>query len=151
MTMGAEILTPAPAPQKQKRALRVLHDRILILPEDEPKGLIWMPSNPHKRTRIGRIISMGAGMKVEGRGTVRFGKRIRPWKGALDAEGYNRWPMPKVGVGDRVLYLVWSSNPVTINKVEHHLVRDNALDLVFDEKSGEKEKEHGESHAEKTT
>lgn len=145
--MQSEAPTQSPkseATRTQKRELRAVHDRVLILPEDEPSGLIWMPSNPYKRTRIGRIVSMGMGMKVEGRGTVRFGQRIRPWKGAFDDLGYNRWPMPKVKVGDRVLYLVWSSNPVTINKVEHHIVRDNALELVFDE---EPEKENAESHA----
>ena len=123
----------SPTTATAERRLRVIEDRILILPEPEPKKLIWTPSDPHKRTRIGKIIAMGDGMKVAGRGTVRYGSRVIPWKGPLDAHGYNRWPMPQVKVGDRVLYLVWSKNDVLINKIEHHLVRDNALELIFDE------------------
>jgi co-chaperonin GroES (HSP10) len=118
-----------------RTTLRVLNDFILIRPDPEKqKGVIWLPNNidPNKRWRTGVIVSMGEGMKVNGRGTVRYGKRVYPWKGAVDALGYNRWTMPRVQVGQRVLYLVWSVTVVMIDKVEHHLVRDTAIEGAFE-------------------
>lgn len=114
-----------------KEGFQVLNDQILIRPEKEESGLIWMPSDPHKRTRTGTIIAMGPGMKVEGRGKVRHKKRVLVWKGPVDAFGYNVYPMPEVHIGDRVMYLTWSLNVVSIDKVEHHLVRDTAIELRF--------------------
>lgn len=112
-----------------KEDFHVIGDQILIRPEKEESALIWMPTDPHKRHRRGVIVAMGEGMKVDGRGMVRYGRRVKPWKGPVDSGGYNRYPMPEVHVGDRVLYLTWSLNVVVIDKVEHHLIRDTSLEL----------------------
>lgn len=123
-----------------KEGLRVIGDQILIRPEAEESSLIWMPTDPHKRTRKGVIVAMGEGMKVDGRGKVRYGRRVRPWKGPTDVHGYNRYPMPNVKVGDRVIYLTWSLNVIIIGKVEHHLIRDTSLELLLTE---QKEEDNG--------
>lgn len=115
-----------------KTTLRVLHDHILILPDRDPKRLIWIPSDAYKRYRTGAIVSMGKGMKVNGRGTVRYRRNVYTWKGGTDELGYNRWPMPRVSVGDRVLYLVWSTTIILLDGAEHHIVRDTAIELVFE-------------------
>lgn len=114
---------------------QALLDHILIKPDKGQKpAAIWLPDQPHTRYRVGRIVSMGQGMKVNGRGKVRYGRNIYTWKGGVDELGYNRYPMPRAKVGDRVLYVTWSVNIIVINKLEHHLIRDTAIELVFDEK-----------------
>lgn len=132
-------------PARVALVIRVLHDRILIEPEppEIASKILWTPRvDEKKRFRTGRIVAMGEGMKVEGRGTVRYGRRIIPWKGPRDAEGYNRYPMPPVKVGDRVIYLTWAAVSLAHEDgqwketqeeryVTHHMVRDTAIDAVF--------------------
>jgi co-chaperonin GroES (HSP10) len=113
--------------------MHALHDRFLIVPDPEEKRLIWFPEDPYKKYRTGRIVSMGKGMKVNGKGVVLYGRRFFKWKGALDEDGFNRWTMPRVNVGDRVVYLTWSLHVIFINKVEHHLVRDTSLEAILKE------------------
>ncbi|MGH9366725.1 MAG: co-chaperone GroES family protein [Thermoanaerobaculia bacterium] len=143
-TRPASAEEPVTAPPH--RPFRTIGDRILICPEPEPKRLIWIPEDPKKRTRVGVIVSMGEGMKVAGRGTVHYGRRVRTWQGPVDALGYNRWPMPDVKIGSRVIYLTWSLHNIMIGKIEHHLVRDTAIEGVFEE-----EERDAEAHAAATS
>jgi chaperonin GroES len=112
----------------------VLFDFVLIKPDTAPaqSRVLWTPTNDEKpRSRTGRIVAMGKGMKVEGRGTVRYKTRVYPWKGPVDEGGYNRYPMPPVKPGDRVLYLTWAENEVVLAGKKHHLVRDTAIEAAY--------------------
>lgn len=113
--------------------LHALHDRFLILPDPEEKRLIWLPEDRHAKNRTGHIVSMGKGMKVNGKGTISWGRRVFKWKGALDELGFNRWTMPLVNIGDHVVYLTWSLHVIYINGVEHHLVRDTSIEATIEE------------------
>lgn len=135
-------------PQASAEApFEVLHDRILIRPEppENASKILWTPAEDERRRHcIGEVVAVGPGMKVEGRGKVRYGTRVKPWKGPLDKDGYNRYPMPAVKPGDRVVYLIWAATGLVkdhggwhevpasqVRDVEFHLVRDTAIDGVF--------------------
>jgi co-chaperonin GroES (HSP10) len=132
-------------PARVALVIRVLLDHVLIEPEppEIASKILWTPRvTEKKRSSTGVIVAIGEGMKVEGRGSVRYGRRVIPWKGPVDAEGYNRYPMPAVKVGDRVIYLTWAATLIAeengvwvqvdeLRYATHHIVRDTAIEAVF--------------------
>ena len=92
--------------------LRPLNDRILIkrVPsEDKTKGGLFIPENAKEKPQEGEVIAVGEGRHLEN-GTVR--------------------PL-EVKKGDRVIFRKYAGNEVTLEGVEHIILREDEILAVF--------------------
>jgi chaperonin GroES len=86
--------------------LRPLNTRIIVRP-DEPesrsRGGIIIPDNAKEKKARGTVVAVGPGM------LMKTGER---------------WPMPPISPGDRVLYSKYAGQEVKIDDVLHIVIRD---------------------------
>jgi chaperonin GroES len=85
-----------------------LHDRVLVVrteEEEKTAGGIIIPDTAKEKPQEGKVIAVGAGMMDED------GKRI-----SLD-----------VKQGDRVLFSKYAGNEITIDGVEHMIMREDDI------------------------
>jgi chaperonin GroES len=110
--------------------LTPLHDRLLVRPDPPKKAseLIWLPHEVGAaRSRTGKIVAAGPGMKVCGRGFVRYGSDVYVYHGPQDDLGYNRYPMPDVVLGAHVVYQTWATNQIEIDGKKYDCIRDTQV------------------------
>jgi chaperonin GroES len=106
------------------------HDRLLIRPDKpkQPSDLIWLPHEVGSaRWNTGTLVAIGPGMKVCGSGFVRYGSDVYKYYGPQDERGYNRYAMPDVALGKRVIYVMWATNQLEITGRKYHCVRDTQI------------------------
>lgn len=92
--------------------LRPLNDRILIkrIPsEDKTAGGLFIPDNAKEKPQEGEVVAVGEGRHLEN-GTVR--------------------PL-EVKKGDRVIFRKYAGNEVTLEGVEHIILREDEILAVF--------------------
>ncbi|MBW1689463.1 MAG: co-chaperone GroES [Deltaproteobacteria bacterium] len=85
-----------------------LHDRVLVLrieEEEKTSGGIIIPDTAKEKPQEGKVIAVGSGMLDED------GKRISP----------------DVKKGDRVLFGKYAGNEITIDGVEHIIMREEDI------------------------
>jgi co-chaperonin GroES (HSP10) len=99
------------------RSFRPLHDGILVRPDPRPERRIVLP-NSRKSADTATVVAMGPGL-------------------ALPSNEFQRWPMPPIQVGDRVLVtehlLDEGHTQLLINGVRHVLIKDNDILAGVDE------------------
>lgn len=107
---------------------QLLRGLIAIKPDTEKTriGSIWIPDTARERiarerqVNTGTVLAMGPGMKIGYSG----------WKGATD-----RWPMPPIGPGSRVIYRTWSGHDVELDGKKCRLTSDDNVDAEIVEDS----------------
>lgn len=92
--------------------LRPLNDRILIkrIPsEDKTAGGLFIPDNAKEKPQEGEVVAVGEGRHLEN-GTVR--------------------PL-EVKKGDRIIFRKYAGNEVTLENVEHIILREDEILAVY--------------------
>ncbi len=92
--------------------IKPLHDRVLVKPsvmEEKTAGGIYLPDTAKEKPQEGEVIAVGPG-KVTDNGT--------------------KIPL-EVKVGDKVLYGKYSGTEVTINGVEHLIMRESDIFAIL--------------------
>ena len=93
--------------------LKPLHDRVLVLREDEERksaGGIIIPDTAKEKPQRGKVVAVGAGKR--------------------DADG-KRIPM-EVKVGDRILFGKYAGTEIKIDNVEHVFMREDDILSVLE-------------------
>jgi len=93
-------------------SIKPLHDRVLVKPsamEEKTAGGIYLPDTAKEKPQEGEVIAVGPG-KVTDNGT--------------------KIPL-EVKVGDKVLYGKYSGTEVTINGVEHLIMRESDIFAIL--------------------
>ena len=92
--------------------LRPLNDRILIkrIPsEDKTAGGLFIPDNAKEKPQEGEVVAVGEGRHLDN-GTVR--------------------PL-EVKKGDRIIFRKYAGNEVTLENVEHIILREDEILAVY--------------------
>ncbi len=92
--------------------LRPLNDRILIkrVPsEEKTKGGLFIPENAKEKPQEGEVIAVGEGRHLEN-------GKVRPLE---------------VKKGDRVFFRKYAGNEVTLDNVEHVILKEDEVLAVF--------------------
>ena len=92
--------------------LRPLNDRILIkriASEDKTAGGLFIPDNAKEKPQEGEVVAVGEGRHLEN-GTVR--------------------PL-EVKKGDRIIFRKYAGNEVTLENVEHIILREDEILAVY--------------------
>jgi len=93
--------------------IKPLHDRVLVLREDEEKksaGGIIIPDTAKEKPQRGKVVAVGSG-KID-----KDGKRI---------------PL-EVKVGDRILFGKYAGTEIKLNNVEHVFMREDDILSVLE-------------------
>lgn len=105
--------------EREPGSERMRPDSLIILPE-----LSRGQAAEKGRWAIGKIISMGPGMKVG---------MSKKWRGG---DAY-RWPMPDAAIGARVVYRTWAVRAELVRDgKKYDLVSDEVVDVVINEVGG---------------